>query len=124
MTDIILERAIALFGMSLWIAFPIGIILSIIRLDRMAHRTALHPATFYPNVSEGPYHFVLNAAQAGESSEEEKHEDYENHNEEWEEESMENEGGGHPTEEENPLLHYLRGREKLHEKGGMNPPGE
>lgn len=126
MTDIIWERAIALFGMGLWLVFPIGIVLSIIRLDKMAHRTAYHPAVFYPNVSEGPYHFALHAAEAGESSgqDEDEDEDYKQHNEEWEEESMENEGGSHSNEEENPLLHYLRGREKLHEKGGMNPPGE
>lgn len=90
----------------------------------MAHRTAFHPI-FHPSTAEGPYQFVLHAASSTEE-EGEKKETYQDHDEEWEEESMENEGGGFHTDdsEENPLYHYLKGREKLHEKGGMNPPGE
>jgi hypothetical protein len=122
MTDIFWERVIAIFGMSLWLAFPFGILISIIRQDRMAHRTAtIHPL-FHPNVTEGPFQFVLHAA----GEEGEKHETYQDHDEEWEEDKMEDEGGiGHTDDsEENPLYHYLKGREKLHEKGGMNTPGE
>jgi hypothetical protein len=37
MEDMIYERAIAIFGMLFWLAFPIGIMISVIQQDKDAH---------------------------------------------------------------------------------------
>lgn len=105
--------------MSLWLAFPIGIFIAVIKQDRMAHRTAL-----YPHLAGSPFnYYALHAA-----AEDEDNEPYKEHNKEWEKEAMEGEGGDKSEQkneqEENGLLHYLKGREKLHEGDKLNKPGE
>jgi hypothetical protein len=37
--DIIIQRAVAVFGMLFWFAFPIGIMISVMQQDRDAHHS-------------------------------------------------------------------------------------
>jgi hypothetical protein len=37
MDDVLIERAVAIFGMLFWFAFPIGIMISVIQQSKDAH---------------------------------------------------------------------------------------
>ncbi len=104
MSDLIWERIIAIFGMSLWLAFPIGIFIAVIKQDRMAHRTSL-----YPHIAGSPFnYYALHTAAEDEDQQPQQNEDRDSSE----------------SEDENGLLHYLKGREKLHEGDNLNKPGE
>lgn len=92
MLDIYIERAIAVFGMSLWLLFPMGMLVSFIRQHRSSHQ---------PSLNNGLYHYAFFGEaddQSSSSSEKERDDSFDDQ-----------------VEGENGLLHYLKGREKLHD---------
>ncbi len=50
MNALYIERAIAIFGMCLWLVFPIGLFISIIKQSR---------ETKQPSLNQGIYHYSL-----------------------------------------------------------------
>lgn len=108
MTNIFAERAVAIFGMMFWLAFPIGLMLSIIIQHRHAHS---------PKVVTGKNNQPLDKTVTYTSDKQEPHSDeYVEYDYEYLNERIEN-----FTEEENPSLHYLKGREKLHQQDNHPP---
>ncbi len=60
MSNIYIERAIAIFGMCLWFVFPIGIFISVIKQSRQAKQ---------PTLNTGMYHYHLDNEWAREDFE-------------------------------------------------------
>lgn len=50
--NMLIERAIAIFGMLFWFAFPIGIMISVIQQDRDAHHSESEKTTEHSHSEE------------------------------------------------------------------------